>query len=61
VTVLDVYGALGQYDVVTILEASDELAVTSLALSVGALGNIRTQTLRLFSAGDMKAIIEKMA
>jgi uncharacterized protein with GYD domain len=61
VTVKDVYWAQGQYDVVTILEASDELAVTSLALSVGALGNIRTQTLRLFSASDMKAIIEKMA
>jgi uncharacterized protein with GYD domain len=61
VTVKDVYWAQGQYDVVTILEASDELAVTSLALSVGALGNIRTQTLRLFTADDMKAIIEKMA
>ena len=61
VTVKEVYWAQGQYDVVTILEAPDELAVTSLALSVGALGNIRTQTLRLFSAGDMKAIIEKMA
>ena len=61
VTVKELYWAQGQYDVVTILEASDELAVTSLALSVGALGNIRTQTLRLFSAGDMKAIIEKMA
>ncbi len=61
VTVKEVYWAQGQYDVVTILEASDDLAVTSLALSAGALGNIRTQTLRLFSAGDMKAIIEKMA
>jgi uncharacterized protein with GYD domain len=61
VTVKDVYWAQGQYDVVTILEASDDLAVTSLALSIGALGNVRTQTLRLFSAGDMKAIIEKMA
>jgi uncharacterized protein with GYD domain len=30
-------------------------------LSVGALGNIRTQTLRLFSSADMKAIIDKMA
>ena len=61
VTVKDVYWAQGQYDVVTILEATDELAVTSLALSAGALGNIRTQTLRLFSADDMKAIIAKMA
>ena len=61
VTVKDLYWAQGQYDVVTLLEAPDDLAVTSLALSVGALGNVRTQTLRLFSAGDMKAIIEKMA
>jgi uncharacterized protein with GYD domain len=61
VTVKDLYWAQGQYDVVTLLEAPDDLAVTSLALSIGALGNVRTQTLRLFSAGDMKAIIEKMA
>jgi uncharacterized protein with GYD domain len=61
VTVKDVYWAQGQYDVVTILEAADDLAVTSLALSVGALGNVSTQTLRLFSADDMKAIIAKMA
>ena len=59
-TVKDVYWAQGQYDVVTILEAPDDLAVTSLGLSVGALGNIRTQTLRLFSAADMKTIIDKM-
>jgi len=61
VTVKDLYWAQGQYDVVTLLEAPDDLAVTSLALSVGALGNVRTQTLRLFSADDMKAIIAKMA
>ena len=59
-TVKEVYWAQGQYDVVTILEAPDDLAVTSLGLSLGALGNIRTQTLRLFSAADMKTIIDKM-
>ena len=60
VTVKDHYWAQGQYDIVTILEAPDDLAVTSLALSVGALGNVRTQTLRLFSSADMKGIIDKM-
>jgi uncharacterized protein with GYD domain len=59
-TVKEVYWAQGQYDIVTILEAPDDLAVTSLGLSAGALGNIRTQTLRLFSAADMKTIIDKM-
>ena len=61
VTVKELYWAQGQYDIVTILEAADDLAVTSLALSVGALGNVRTQTLRLFSTDDMKVIIGKMA
>ena len=60
VNVQEVYWAQGQYDIVAILEAADDLAVTSVALSVGALGNVRTQTLRLFSAADMKKIIEKM-
>jgi uncharacterized protein with GYD domain len=60
-TVKEVYWAQGQYDIVSILEAPDDLAVTSLALSVGALGNVRTQTLRLFSAADMQGIIGKMA
>ena len=59
-TVKDLYWAQGQYDVVTILEAPDDLTVTSLSLSLGALGNIRTQTLRLFSPADMKVIIDKM-
>lgn len=60
-TVKDLYWAQGQYDVVTILEAPDDLTVTALSLSLGALGNIRTQTLRVFSAADMKRIIDKMA
>ena len=59
-TVKDLYWAQGQYDVVTILEAPDDLTVTSLSLSLGALGNIRTQTLRAFSAADMQGIIGKM-
>jgi uncharacterized protein with GYD domain len=59
-TVKDLYWAQGQYDVVTILEAPDDLSATALSLSVTALGNIRTQTLRAFSAADMQGIIGKM-
>src|SRR5262245_24054847 len=60
VTVKELYWAQGQYDIVAILEAEDDLAVTSLALSVAALGNVRTQTLRLFTAADMKKVIDKI-
>jgi uncharacterized protein with GYD domain len=42
------------------LEAPDEEAVTALGLSVGALGNVRTQTLRAFSAEEMNQILGRM-
>jgi uncharacterized protein with GYD domain len=51
---------LGQHDVITIAEADDDIAATALNLSVAALGNIRTQTLRAFDAADMAKIIAKM-
>jgi uncharacterized protein with GYD domain len=37
------------------------MAATAFALSVGGMGNIRTQTLRAFSAEEMKTVIGKMA
>ena len=60
-SVKEVYWAQEQYDIVAILEASDDLAVTSLALSVGALGNVRTETLRAFNKADMEAIVSNVA
>ena len=61
VTVKEVYWTLGQYDVATIVEAQDEASVTAFGLSVGAHGNVRTQTLRAFSADEMGKILGRMA
>jgi uncharacterized protein with GYD domain len=61
VTVKEVYWTLGQYDVVTIVEAPDDAAVTAFGLSAGSLGNVRTQTLRAFSADEMGKILGRMA
>jgi uncharacterized protein with GYD domain len=61
VKVKEVYWTLGQYDLVSIVEASDEEAATALGLSVCSLGNIRTQTLRAFSAEEIGRIIAKNA
>jgi len=60
VTVKEAYWTLGQYDVVTILEAPDEAAVTALGLSIGALGNVRTQTLRAFTADEIGPILNRV-
>ena len=60
VTVKEHYWTLGSYDVVTVVEAPDDIAVTALGLSLGALGNVRTQTLRAFSRAEMATILGKM-
>jgi len=60
VTVKDTFWTLGEYDIVAILDAPDDVSITALGLSLGALGNVRTQTLRAFSSADIKSILGKM-
>ena len=50
VTVKSVHYTVGRYDMVLVVEGSDE-AVTAALLKVGSLGNVRTETLRGFSGG----------
>ena len=59
VTMKSVHYTVGPYDIVTVVEGSDE-AVTSALLKLGSLGNIRTQTMRAFSPEEMKTIVSKM-
>ena len=59
-TVTSTYWTIGQYDVVAIIDAPDDMALTGLLLSLGAAGNVRTQTLRAFSADQMGQILGKM-
>ncbi len=54
------YWTLGAYDAVFIAEAPNDEAMTALALSVGSLGNIRTQTLRAYSAAEMGKILARL-
>ncbi|HEX5846760.1 MAG TPA: GYD domain-containing protein [Rhodoplanes sp.] len=60
-TVKEIFWTLGQYDLVAILDAPDDVTVTALGMSLGTLGNVRTQTLRAFSEAEMAAILGKMA
>jgi uncharacterized protein with GYD domain len=59
VTMKSALYTVGAYDMVNVVEGSDE-AVTAVLLKLGSLGNIRTQTLRAFSSEEMKAITAKM-
>ena len=60
VAIKDIYWTLGSYDAVFTAEAPDDDTITAFALSMGSLGNIRTQTLRAFSAEEMNKILEKV-
>jgi len=59
-TIKEVYWTLGQYDIATVVEAPDDATVTALLLGVGRLGNVRTQSLRAFSASEMEGILGRM-
>jgi uncharacterized protein with GYD domain len=60
VTVKDIFWTQGRYDIVTVVEAPDDLSATALNLSLSALGNIRTESLRAFSPAEMMKIVAKM-
>lgn len=51
---------MGAYDAVFVAEAPNDEAITALAMSVGSLGNIRTQTMRAYSAEEMNKILVKL-
>ncbi|MDH3688707.1 MAG: GYD domain-containing protein [Gammaproteobacteria bacterium] len=61
VTVKAIYWTVGAYDLVVIIDAPDGETATAQLLSVGAMGNVRTQTLRGFSAEEMDGILANMA
>ena len=60
VQVKDFYYVIGRYDIVIITEAPDSAAATALALSVGSLGNVRTETLEALTREEMAEVITKM-
>ncbi|HEX8013258.1 MAG TPA: GYD domain-containing protein [Casimicrobiaceae bacterium] len=60
-TAKEFYWTLGRYDVVAIFDAPDDASMTALGLAIGAMGNVRTQTLRAFSREEMKGVLAKLA
>lgn len=61
VKVKDVYRTMGRYDVVAVLEAPDDVTLSGVLYSLGALGNLHTETLRAFTRQETDQAIAKMA
>jgi uncharacterized protein with GYD domain len=51
------YLVMGKYDMVVISEAPDDEAAAKVALSIGAGGAVRTETLRAFTEDEYREII----
>jgi uncharacterized protein with GYD domain len=51
------YLVRGQYDAIVIAEAPNDKIAAKLALSIGAKGDIRTETLRAFTEDEYREII----
>ena len=56
-----IYWTLGQYDIVLTLSAPDDESLTAFGLAMGALGNVRTQTLRAYSKDEIGAVLAKLS
>lgn len=50
----------GQYDALIISEAQDDETAATLALSIGALGNVRTETFRAFPEEEYRKIVASL-
>ena len=60
VTMKDIYWTQGTFDGVVIFEASDEETLAAVGLALGAMGNVRTQTMRALSLDEMNTVLGKL-
>ena len=48
----------GRYDLVAVVEAPSEQAMLAGLFSIGAAGNVRSETLRAFTADEVQAALQ---
>ena len=55
------YLTMGRYDAVVISEAPDDETVAKVALTIGSLGAVRTETMRAHTEDEYRNIIAALA
>ncbi|PIQ87096.1 MAG: GYD family protein [Candidatus Omnitrophica bacterium CG11_big_fil_rev_8_21_14_0_20_45_26] len=60
VTIKDIFWTMGKYDVVVTMEGPNDETVTALMMKMGALGNLKSQTLRAFSESEITGLTAKI-
>ena len=51
---------IGRYDIVAVLAAPDDETVTAAMVQLASAGNVRTETLRGFTADEVGGILQKL-
>lgn len=51
------YLAMGKYDIVIISEGPSDEVAAAITLGLGSLGNIRTETMRVFPEAEFRKIV----
>lgn len=60
VNMRDVFWTMGKYDIVCVLEADNEQSLAAFSLATAAMGNLRSHSLRAYSAAEMDQVLGKL-
>ena len=58
--IIEEFWTMGAYDVVVLFDAPDDETVSAFILKIGALGNVKGQTMRAFHRQEMEGILAKI-
>jgi uncharacterized protein with GYD domain len=53
----DFYLVMGEYDTVVMVKAPDDETIAKLALNIGALGYVHTETIRAFTEDEFRKLV----
>lgn len=54
------YLAMGKYDAVVISEGPNDEAATKVSVSIAMLGNVRTETMRVFDEAEFRKLVASL-
>ena len=60
VNMREILWTMGDCDMICVLEAEDESALAAFSLATAMQGNVRTRSLRAYTAGEMDKILAKL-
>jgi uncharacterized protein with GYD domain len=60
VTIREVFWTMGRFDGVLVFDASDDQTATAAMMTIGRMGNVRSETLRAFGRDEIGTILAKV-